>query len=201
MFTGLITDVGSVRAITRGDGDTRLEIATAFDVETIEIGASICCSGVCLTAIELQPGWFAVEASAETLDRTTIGRWVEGTAVNLERSLRLGDELGGHFVFGHVDSVGAVAAVTPDGDSQRWRFSADPQLLRFVAEKGSIAVDGVSLTVNDVDDAGFGVNLIPHTQSHTAFRDKQAGDAVNLEIDMLARYVGRMMETGRPGAG
>lgn len=192
MFTGIVTDLGTVRSVRR-TGDTRLEIATGFDTATVPVGASIACSGVCLTVTERGAGWFAVSASAETLACTTIGDWREGTAVNLERSLRIGDELGGHLVFGHVDGVGCIEAIRPDGDSQRFTFVAAPDLMRYVAVKGSIAVGGVSLTVNEVADEHFGVNLIPHTLAVTAFGRSRVGDRVNLEIDMIARYVARLL--------
>lgn len=194
MFTGIITDVGSVRAVRRG-GDTRLELTTACDTAALAIGASIACSGVCLTVVETGPHWFAVSASAETLRRTTLADWDEGRAVNLERSLRLGDELGGHLVFGHVDGVGTVTAIAAEGDSQRFAFAAPRELMRFIAVKGSVAVDGVSLTVNEVDDGSFAVNLIPHTLAATAFGRSAVGDRVNLEIDMVARYVARLLES------
>ena len=195
MFTGIITDKGRVRAVLPA-GDTRFEIETHFDEASLPIGASIACSGVCLTVIDKAPGWFAVTASAETLACTTVSGWRPGSAVNLERALRLGDELGGHIVSGHVDGVGHVVAVTPEGDSRRFVFEAPPSLGRFIASKGSIAVDGISLTVNEVDGARFGVNIIPHTLVATSLGEAAAGDPVNLEIDMLARYVARLIEHG-----
>jgi riboflavin synthase len=173
----------------------RLTIAAAWpDTATIPVGASIGCSGCCLTAVELGPDWFAADASAETLSRTTLGRWRAGTQVNLERSLRLGDELGGHLVSGHVDGVGEVRSATPEHGSTRIVFRVPANLARFIAVKGSIAVDGVSLTVNEVTDDTFGVNIIPHTAAVTCFGSLRPGDAVNLEIDMLARYVARLAE-------
>src|SRR5512144_445401 len=195
MFTGIITDLGRVRHV-RADGDNRIEISTSFDDASIPIGASIACSGVCLTVIDKGPGWFAVQASAETLSCTTLGDWRPGTPVNLERALKLGDELGGHIVAGHVDGVGRVAAITPEGASCRFVFEAPPQLARFLAPKGSVAVDGISLTVNEVEGARFGVNIIPHTLSVTALGEAGPGDRVNLEIDLLARYVARLIEHG-----
>jgi riboflavin synthase len=195
MFTGIITDLGRVREI-RADGDTRIEITTRFDDAAIPIGASIACSGVCLTVIDKGPGWFAVQASGETLSCTTLGDWRPGTSVNLERALGLGDELGGHLVSGHVDGVGRVAAITPEGASRRFVFEAPAQLARFIASKGSVAIDGISLTVNEVDGARFGVNIIPHTLSITTLGEAEAGDRVNLEIDLLARYVARLIEHG-----
>lgn len=198
MFTGLITDVGRVAAVERC-GDTRFTIATAFDMDTVDLGASIACNGVCLTVVEKDRGRFVIDASAETLSKTTLAAWMEGTPVNLERSLRLGDELGGHLVYGHVDGVGEVVAVRPEGDSTRWTFRAPDALARFIAPKGSIAVDGVSLTVNEVDGATFGVNIIPHTRARTTFGSLREGDRVNLEVDMLARYVARLVSAGPIG--
>lgn len=199
MFTGIITDVGRVRAILRKPGaDTRFEIETAYDTGTIDLGASIACSGPCLTVTETGPGWFAVEASAETLDRTTMGRWAEGTRVNLERALSLGEELGGHIVTGHVDAVIETRAREAVEGSTRYIFSLPPALAPFVAEKGSVALDGISLTVNDVadgdDESRFEVNIIRHSQERTTFGALGAGDPVNLEVDILARYVGRMRD-------
>ena len=191
MFTGIITDVGRVRAVER-QGDTRFTIETVFDMETVPIGASIANNGVCLTVVEKGPGWFAVQASAETLSKTTLGGWGEGTRVNLERALKVGDELGGHIVSGHVDGVATVVDVRPDGESRRYTFEVPANLAKYIASKGSVALDGVSLTVNEVDGARFGVNIIPHTQIATTFGDLKAGDRVNLEIDMLARYVARL---------
>ncbi|WP_431859429.1 riboflavin synthase [Azospirillum sp.] len=192
MFTGIITDVGRVRSIERS-GDTLFTIETVFDMETVPIGASIANNGVCLTVVDKGPGWFAVQASGETLSKTTLGGWTEGTRVNLERALKMGDELGGHIVSGHVDGVARVMDVRPDGESVRLTFEAPVDLARFVAPKGSVALDGVSLTVNEVDGALFGVNIIPHTQVATTFGQLKPGDAVNMEIDMLARYVARLV--------
>ena len=199
MFTGIVTDMGEVIAVEKR-GDTRLTIATAYDPDGIAIGASIACSGCCLTAVEtgrLQDGrgFFAVDVSAETLARTTLGSWKVGTRINLERPLKMGDELGGHVVSGHVDDVGEVVAVVPEGDSRRFRFRVSPAISRFIAPKGSVALDGTSLTVNEVDGAEFGVNIIPHTQVVTTWGKAKAGDRVNVEIDMLARYVARLSET------
>jgi len=193
MFTGIVTDVGKVRSLQRS-GDTRIELSTAFDMSTVDIGASICCSGTCLTVIEKGTGWFAVSASAETLEKTTIGGWQEGTAVNLERALRLGDELGGHIVSGHVDGVGTLSERSPYGASIRMVFEAPPALDKFIAAKGSVTIDGVSLTVNTVDGKSFSVNIIPHTAEETTLGDLKPGHSVNLEIDMLARYVARLLE-------
>lgn len=202
LFTGIITGLGTVRGITPigAARDMRLEIATPAgnsawaDIADTPLGASIACSGCCLTAVELGPDWFAVTASAETLSKTTLGRWRAGTAVNLERPLRLGDELGGHLVSGHVDGVGDVIETQPEHGSTRWRIRVPRPLARYIASKGSVAVDGVSLTVNEVDGVIFGVNIIPHTHDVTTFGRLAVGDAVNLEIDMLARYVARLQE-------
>jgi riboflavin synthase len=197
MFTGIVSALGTVRAITPlgGGADMRLTIGAPWpDTASIAVGASIGCSGCCLTAVETGPDWFAADASAETLSRTTLGRWRIGTRVNLERSLRLGDELGGHLVSGHVDGVGEVLSAAGEHSSTRFVFRVPPGLARFIAVKGSIAVDGVSLTVNEVTDDTFGVNIIPHTASVTGFGTLRPGDAVNLEIDMLARYVARLAE-------
>jgi riboflavin synthase len=193
MFTGIITDVGRVAAIEKR-GDTHMRIETSYDTGTIEIGASIACSGACHTVVDKGPGWFAVTSSAETLARTTLDEWRVGRRINLERSLRVGDELGGHIVYGHVDGVARVLDLAPEGDSFRFGFEAPAALARFIAPKGSVALDGVSLTVNEVSGARFGVNIIPHTRRHTNFEGLKAGDRVNLEIDMLARYVARLRE-------
>jgi riboflavin synthase len=199
MFTGIITDIGEVIAIEKR-GDTRLTIATAYDPDTIALGASIACSGCCLTAVEtgrLQDGrgFFAVDASAETLARTTLGQWMVGTRINLERPLKMGDELGGHVVSGHVDDVGEIVSIVPEGDSLRYRFRVAPEISRFIAPKGSVSIDGTSLTVNEVEGSEFGVNIIPHTQAVTTWGKAKPGDRVNVEIDMLARYVARLSET------
>ena len=194
MFTGLVTDVGTIRSIV-GAGDRRIEIETSYPIAEIAIGASIACSGVCLTAVELGDNWFAVEASEETLSKTTVGDWVAQRRINLERSLRIGDELGGHLVFGHVDGVATVAGRRPDGDSIRFTIQAPAELAAFIASKGSIALDGVSLTVNEVDGTRFGVNVIPHTAEATTFGELEVGSRVNLEVDMLARYVARQLES------
>ena len=197
MFTGIVTALGTVRGISPlgSSADMRLTIAAPWpDTEAIAIGASISCSGCCLTAVEIGPDWFAADASAETLSRTTLGRWRMGSRVNLERSLRMGDELGGHLVSGHVDGVGEAQSSTAEHGSTRWVFGVPPALSRFIAVKGSIAVDGVSLTVNEVTADTFGVNIIPHTASVTGFGTLRPGDGVNIEIDMLARYVARLAE-------
>jgi len=193
MFTGIITDVGRVAAID-ARGDSRFTLETGLDLSDVAMGASIACNGVCLTVIEWSQGRFVVDVSAETLSKTTLGAWQGGTRVNLERSLQLGAELGGHLVYGHVDGVARIVSVRPDGDSQRWPFEAPRDLARFIAPKGSVALDGVSLTVNEVDGSRFGVNIIPHTQAVTTWGGMAAGQRVNIEIDMLARYVARLAE-------
>jgi riboflavin synthase len=198
MFTGIITAVGTVRSIQPigGGKDMRLVIAAPWpDTASIAIGASIACSGCCLTAVEVGADCFAADASAETLSHTTLGSWRVGTPVNLERSLKIGDELGGHMVSGHADGIAEALSATPENGSTRWRFRVPKPLARFIAIKGSVAVNGVSLTVNEVTDDIFGVNIIPHTASVTSFAIMKPGDQVNIEIDMLARYVARLAET------
>ena len=200
MFTGIITDIGRVRSVAQTARDRRYEVETAWDVSGIDLGASISHGGVCLTVVEKgsRPeggGWFAVEVSGETLDKTTLGEWSAGTPVNLERATRVGDELGGHIVSGHVDGVGTVVEITPEGGSHRIVIEAPAPLHRFIAAKGSITVDGVSLTVNAVDGRRFGLNIIPHTWEATTLGALKVGSAVNLEIDMLARYLARWQET------
>ncbi len=194
MFTGIVTDVGRVADIVEQPVGKRLTIETAYDTQGIARGASIACSGACLTVVDKGEGWFAADVSGETLDCTTLGSWQKGTPVNLERALTASDELGGHLVLGHVDGVGRLDAVRPEGDNHRVEIEAPEQLARFIASKGSIAVDGVSLTVNEVEGNKFGVNIIPHTWDQTAFAFFQTGQAVNLEIDVVARYVARLME-------
>jgi riboflavin synthase len=196
MFTGIVTDIGEVVSVDPGgrEGDRRFVIATNHDLTPIAIGASIACSGCCLTVIEKQPGRFAVEVSAESLDKTHLGDWTVGSRLNLELSLKLGDELGGHLVYGHVDGVGSIVSMTPEGGSVRFVFEAPAEVARFVAAKGSIAIDGISLTVNEVDANRFGVNVISHTQAVTTLGQAQVGQRVNLEVDMLARYVARLLE-------
>ena len=199
MFTGIITDVGRVTAV-ESRGDLRLRIACGYDMAGVDLGASIACSGVCLTVVDKGPDWFAVDVSAETRNRTAPDMWAEGRRLNLERALRVGDELGGHIVTGHVDGIGEVAAVKADGDSTRVTIEAGAELAPYLVEKGSLALDGVSLTVNEVETlpggfVRFGVNIIPHTAAQTTFGEVAAGRALNIEIDILARYLGRMMET------
>lgn len=198
MFTGIVTSLGEV-VETEKRGDTRFRIACDYDPASIALGASIACQGCCLTAIETGRlpdgrGFFLVEASAETLSKTTLADWRAGSRINLERALKLGDELGGHIVSGHVDGVGEILSVTPDGDSRRFRFRAPEALARFIAPKGSVCLDGTSLTVNEVEGREFGVNIIPHTLAVTSWGASRAGDRVNMEIDMLARYVARLTE-------
>lgn len=197
MFTGIITDVGTVQLIAKR-GDTTIKIATAYDPATLQIGASVACSGPCLTVIAKGgregDAWFSVEASAETMSKTTLGAWSPGTRVNLERALKVGEEIGGHIVSGHVDGVGEVASVAPEGDSIRVKIRSPKQLAKFIAPKGSIALDGISLTVNEADATSFGINIIPHTSKVTAWGGIKAGDKVNIEIDMLARYLARLKE-------
>ena len=195
MFTGIVSDVGQVRHIEQ-TGDTHLVIATHYDVSTVEIGASIACSGVCLTVVDKGSAadrWFAVTASGETLSKTTLGSWKVGDPVNLERAMRVGDELGGHIVTGHVDGVAELVRLAPEGESLRMTFAAPVALSRFIAAKGSVALDGISLTVNEVDGARFGINVIPHTQQVTTFGRLKPGMTVNLEVDLMARYVARLV--------
>jgi len=196
MFTGIVTDIGEITAVKAGGqaGDRRFVIRTKHDMAPVAIGASIACSGCCLTVIEKGTDWFAVEASGETLAKTHLGDWKQGSRLNLEMSLKLGDELGGHLVYGHVDGVGKVAAMTPEGGSVRFVFEAPADLAPFIASKGSVAVDGISLTVNEVRGNRFGVNVISHTQAVTTLGQAKVGQRVNLEVDMLARYVQRLLE-------
>ncbi|MGQ0660337.1 riboflavin synthase [Sphingosinicella sp.] len=195
MFTGIVTDIGTVTAI-EARGDTRVRIACGYDMATVDLGASIACSGVCLTVVDKGADWFAVDVSAETKSRTAPGLWAEGARLNLERALKVGDELGGHIVTGHVDGLGFVSGSGVEGDSIRLSIKAPNRLASYLVEKGSIAINGISLTVNEVEDKEdgiyFGVNIIPHTRENTAIFDR--GETVNIEIDILARYLGRMME-------
>ncbi len=196
MFTGIVTDQGEVLAL-RQDGDLRARIATQYDVGRIDIGASISCEGVCLTVVDLGTSprnWFDVQISAETVSKTNLSGWQVGSVINLERALKVGDELGGHIVSGHVDGVAEVVGVTPEGDSLRVRFRAPEALARFIAPKGSIALNGTSLTVNEVEGAEFGINFIPHTRAVTTWGTVALGDRVNLEVDTMARYVARLRE-------
>lgn len=193
MFTGIITDIGSLTQLEQ-QGDLRARIATAYDTSGIERGASIASDGVCLTVVDLGPDWYDVQISAETVGKTNLGAWAIGKRVNLERALRVGDELGGHIVSGHVDGVAEVVAVRDEGDSTRVTLRAPADLARFIAPKGSVALNGTSLTVNEVDGRDFGINFIPHTKAVTTWGDVAVGDQVNLEIDTLARYVARLNE-------
>lgn len=191
MFTGIIADLGRVRAVEERDG-RRLVVETALDTESISIGASIACSGACLTVVEKGPGWFAVDLSEETLSRTTLGSYAVDSRVNLERPVKAGDELGGHMVLGHVDGIARAVACEPDGASLRVSFEMPAEIARFVAPKGSVTLDGVSLTVNEVSANRFGTNIIPHTRRVTTLGAIGLGAAVNIEVDVLARYVGRL---------
>ena len=193
MFTGIITDLGRVRRLRRGDL-LDLTIATAFDTSAIALGASIACSGACLTVVAVEPGAFSVQASVETLAHTTLGQWQVGTPVNLERSLRLDDELGGHLVLGHVDGLARIVERRPEAESVRFVVQAPTELAPFIATKGSVALDGVSLTVNELAQDRFGVNIIPHTLACTTFGQAQPGQEMNLEIDLIARYVARLLQ-------
>lgn len=197
MFTGIITDVGQVRSVDRS-GEARFVFSCAYDADGIDLGASIACDGVCLTVVEkgrdAGGNWFVMEVSEETLSKTTLGDWISGTRVNLERALKVGDELGGHIVSGHVDGVAVVVEIRPDNESRRLVFEAPEALKKFVAPKGSVTINGVSLTVNEVDGRRFGVNIIPHTQTATTLGELVVGKRVNMEIDMLARYVSRLLE-------
>ena len=195
MFTGIVTDVGRLRAVRETNRDLRFEVETSFDLSTIDMGASISHAGCCLTIVEKGDNWFAVEISGETVSLTTLGAWKEGDPINLERAARVGDELGGHIVSGHVDGVGEVVSIESEGGSHRVKIRVPRPLHRFIAPKGSITVDGVSLTVNEVEDDVFGVNLIPHPWDVTTLGRLAPGAKVNLEIDMLARYLARWRET------
>ncbi len=195
MFTGIVTDVGCVRSIKETNRDLRFEIETSFDTATLDIGASVSHAGCCLTVVDKGPGWFAVEVSGETLSMSTLSDWTEGRPINLERAARVGDELGGHIVSGHVDGVGEVLSILSEGGSHRVSIRVPKPLHRHIAAKGSITVEGVSLTVNEVEDDVFGVNLIPHTWDVTSLGGLVVGSRVNLEIDMLARYLARWRET------
>ena len=194
MFTGLITDIGVVLVLER-DGDLRVRIRTSYDTQAIEIGASIASEGVCLTVVALGVDWYEVQVSRETASRTNIGTWKPGRRVNLERPLQVGDELGGHIVSGHVDGTAEVVAAVDEGTSRRLQLCASDKLARFIASKGSVALNGVSLTVNEVSGNRFGVNLIPHTLKVTTWGETKVGDRVNLEVDILARYVARLNST------
>ena len=193
MFTGIITDIGKIAKIEQGTALKRLTIECAYNTQEIDIGASIACDGCCLTVVELNDNAFVIEAAPETLDLTTVGEWQQGTKINLERSLKAGDELGGHIVSGHVDEKGVLETITSEGESYRLVFSVPESIAKFIAPKGSIAINGISLTVNEVDGNRFGVCIIPHTWDVTAISTLNEGDLVNIEVDMLARYVARIL--------
>lgn len=195
MFTGIITDIGTLTAIDRHEGGARFEVQTAYDLSTVDIGASIAHSGCCLTVVEKRGDRYTLDLSNETLAVTTLDNWRVGDRVNLERALKVGDELGGHIVSGHVDGVGELIALTEDGDAYRLKVRVPRPLHRYIAHKGSIALDGISLTVNEVEDDVFGVAIIPHTWTHTTLSDRKVGDKLNLEIDLMARYAARWRET------
>ncbi len=199
MFTGIITDIGQVLAVEMR-GDMQARIGTGYDVAGIDIGASIACDGVCLTVVALgtdPQNWFDVQISAETLDKTNLGKWTNGKRVNLERALKVGDELGGHIVSGHVDGLAEIIAMQDEGDSTRVTLRTPDALAGLIAPKGSVALNGTSLTVNEVNGTDFGINFIPHTKAATTWGDATVGDMVNLEIDTLARYVARLREWGQ----
>ena len=193
MFTGIISSIGSVRSVSQA-GDTRIEVFCPFDTDDLDIGASVSCSGACMTVIDKGLNWFAISVSKESISKTTLGAWMTGTRINLERALRVGEEIGGHLVSGHVDGVGSVINIEPEGNSTRMTFEAPASLCRFIAYKGSIAIDGISLTVNDVKNELFDVNVIPHTKKMTTLGELKVQNTVNLEIDILARYVARLQE-------
>lgn len=193
MFTGIVTDIGIISALDQ-QGDLRARITTGYDTAGIDMGASIASDGVCLTVVDLGPDWYDVQISAETVNMTNVGEWTVGKRVNLERALKVGDELGGHIVSGHVDGVAEVISIQDEGDSTRVQLRAPDDLARFIASKGSVALNGTSLTVNEVEGNVFGINFIPHTKDFTTWGDVKLGDNVNLEIDTLARYVARLAE-------
>ena len=193
MFTGIVTDLGRVKKIEKA-GDTRFEFETSYDMNTVDIGASIACNGACMTVIEKGEGWFAITASGESVNTTTMGSWEVGSEVNFERACKVGDELGGHIVSGHVDGVAEIVSIVEEGDSHRFKFKSPQNLKNFIAPKGSVTLNGISLTVNEVEDDVFGINVIPHTMEVTNLGTAKTGDMVNLEIDMLARYVARLLE-------
>jgi len=199
MFTGIVTEIGRIEAVEER-GDLRVRVGCGFDSAGIELGASIACSGACLTVVDKGEGWFAIDVSAETRSRTALGMWSEGGRLNLERALKVGDELGGHIVAGHVDGIAEIVGAEPEGDSIRLTIEAGPELAPYVAAKGSIALDGVSLTVNEVDDlpggaVRFGINLIPHTAARTTFDRVAPGRRLNVEADIIARYLGRILQS------
>lgn len=193
MFTGIVTDLGTIERLEQA-GDLRARIGCHYDMSTVDIGASIACNGVCLTVIETGANWFDVQISAESVSKTNIGTWAVGRRINLERALKVGDELGGHIVSGHVDGLAEIVAMHDEGDSTRYTFRAPEALARYIAPKGSVALNGTSLTVNEVSGCDFGVNIIPHTKAVTTWGAARVGDRINLEIDTLARYVARLQE-------
>lgn len=194
MFTGLVQDVGVIKSIDAHDGGCRIEVGVSLDVTSVQMGASVACSGVCLTVVEKSNSSLFFDVSAETLSRSIIGSWSVSDAINVEPSLKLGDEMGGHIVSGHVDAVTKIIDVTSDGESYRFKIAIPHGYEAYIASKGSVTLDGISLTVNEVDDHSFGVNIIPHTWENTTLQYRKAGDDINLEIDTLARYVARMLE-------
>jgi len=193
MFTGIVTDLGEIVALEK-TGDLRARIRCSYDMKRVEIGASIAHAGVCLTVIAIGADWYDVQISGETVSKTNLGGWTVGSRINLERALKVGDELGGHIVSGHVDGVAEIVAMHDEGESTRFTFRAPEALAKYIAPKGSVALDGASLTVNEVNGCDFGINIIPHTKSVTTFGAAKVGDKVNLEIDTLARYVARLTE-------
>ncbi|MBR9651601.1 riboflavin synthase [Thalassovita aquimarina] len=195
MFTGIITDIGEVQALEQR-GDLRARIGTGYDMDSVDLGASIACDGVCLTVVAKGEGWFDVDVSAETVSKTNLGGWALGRKLNLERALKVGDELGGHIVSGHVDGLAEIVAMQEEGDSTRITLRAPEALARYIAPKGSVALNGTSLTVNEVEGCDFGINVIPHTQEMTTWGRARVGDRINLEIDTLARYVARLRDFG-----
>ncbi|MCB9978018.1 MAG: riboflavin synthase [Rhodospirillales bacterium] len=196
MFTGIIRDIGLIRAAQGGPGGVRLDIETGFPLSSQDMGASIACAGCCLTVVALKGSVFSVDVSAESLTKTTIGTWAPGTRINLERALKMGDELGGHLLTGHVDGLAKLEEIRPDGDSRRLTIRVPDDLAKFIAPKGSVALDGISLTVNEVDGARFGVNIIPYTWTHTTLSDRAIGEELNLEVDLMARYAARILGVG-----
>ncbi|WP_193170579.1 riboflavin synthase [Nisaea nitritireducens] len=197
MFTGIITHIGTVRRIEKS-GDTRMTVSADFDMDSVALGASIACSGCCLTVVDKEEGWFAADVSSETLSKTNLDGWKEGARINLERALKVGDELGGHIVSGHVDGLAEIVSIVREGDSRRVTLKPAPGLAAYVASKGSVALDGISLTVNEVSADTFGVNIIDHTWKETTLSDRKPGDQLNMEVDMLARYVARLLDVREP---
>jgi riboflavin synthase len=193
MFTGIVTHIGTIANIDKSGGDWKIFIQSTLDTQSLGMGASVSCSGCCLTVIDKDQDWMAFNVSGETLSKTVIGEWQTGTKVNLEKSLKLGDEMGGHLVSGHVDGLATIKAIVPDGDSFRLKIEVPEQFALYIAPKGSVALDGISLTVNEVDGNVFGVNIIPHTWMHTTIGEKKAGASLNMEVDLMARYVARQL--------